>query len=139
MTFWDSSALVPVLNDESRSVEARGLSSNDTIVVAWHTRVEVFSAFARLRREGSIDDSCLDRHFAKLEQMASDWIEIQPLEDVRRTALRLLRAHALRTLDALQLASAWFASEGRPDTLDFVCFDARLASAAQREGFCVRS
>jgi predicted nucleic acid-binding protein len=138
MTFWDSSALVPVLNDESRSVEARRLSSGDMVVVAWHTRVEVFSAFARLRREKAIDDACLDRHLAKLERMASEWIEIQPMEDVRRIAMRLLRTHALRTFDALQLASAWVASEGRPDTLDFVCFDARLAAAAQREGFRVR-
>ena len=53
--------------------------------------------------------------------------------------MRLLREHPLRALDALQLASAWFAAEGRPDTLDFVCFDARLASAAQREGFRLRN
>ena len=139
MTFWDSSALVPVLNDESRSLDVRSLLAGDTIVVAWHTRVEVFSAFARLRREGSIDERCLDRHLAKLERMASAWIEIGPLEDVRRTAMRLLRTHVLRSLDALQLASAWFAAEGRPDTLDFICFDARLAAAAQREGFRVRS
>ncbi len=139
MTFWDSSALVAVLNDESRSSEARRWSSVDDIVVAWHTRVEVFSAFARLHREGSIDEACLNRHLAKLERMASAWIEIEPLEDVRRTAMRLLRTHILRSLDALQLASAWLASEGRPDTLDFVCFDTRLASAAQREGFRIRS
>ncbi|MEI6211214.1 MAG: type II toxin-antitoxin system VapC family toxin [bacterium] len=138
MTFWDSSALVPVLNEESHSIEVRKWSALDTIVVAWHTRVEVFSALTRLQREGSISEACLDRHLAKLERMASEWIEIQPLEDVRRTAMRLLRTHVLRSLDALQLASAWFASEGRPDTMDFVCFDARLASAAQREGFRVR-
>ena len=139
MTFWDSSALVAVLNDESRSPEARRWSSADDIVVAWHTRVEVFSAFARLRREGAIDEVCLDRHLAKLERMASEWIEIEPLEDVRRMAMRLLREHPLRALGALQLASAWIASEGHPDTLDFVCFDARLAAAAQREGLRVRS
>ncbi len=138
MTFWDSSALVPVLNEESRSLEVRKWAALDTIVVAWHTRVEVFSALARLHREGSISEACLGRHLAKLERMASAWIEIQPLEDVRCTAMRLLRTHVLRSLDALQLASAWFAAEGRPDTLDFVCFDARLASAAQREGFRVR-
>lgn len=139
MTFWDSSALVAVLNDESRSPEARRWSSVDTIVVAWHTRVEVFSALARLHREGSIDEPCLDRHVAKLERIASEWIEIEPLEDVRCKAKRLLRTHVLRSLDALQLASAWYASEDRPETLEFVCFDARLASAAQREGFRVRS
>ncbi len=48
----------------------------------------------------------------------------------RDSAKRFLRVHDLRAADALQLAA-----ESRPSTLAFVCLDARLLDAAQREGF----
>jgi hypothetical protein len=45
--------------------------------------------------------------------------------------------HALRTADSLQLAAALIATNHDPATLEIVCLDARLATAAQREGFKV--
>ena len=56
---------------------------------------------------------------------------------MRRAAERLLRVHALRASDSLQLAAALVASDHDPGTLEIVCLDARLASAARREGFKV--
>jgi len=137
--FWDSSALVPLLIEEPRSPDARRLLKGSPILVSWFARVEIGSALTRLWREQKTDEAGLRSDLAELATLASCWIEVPPRDDFRQTAMRLLREHPLRSLDALQLASAWFASEGRPDTLDFVCFDARLASAAQREGFRVRS
>jgi predicted nucleic acid-binding protein len=89
-------------------------------------------------KTGSLDEQSGQRNSRVIEMLAAAWIEIHPQEEIRRMAIRMLHGHGLRTLDALQLSSAWFAAEGRPDTLDFVCFDARLAAAAQREGFRVR-
>lgn len=137
MTFWDSSALIPLLIDEPRSADARRLIDADTVAVSWFARVEIISALSRLKRERKSDDSGLDRDISTLDWLASGWIEVPPQEETRRTAMRLLRTHVLRTLDALQLASAWFAAEGRPNTLDFVCFDTRLALAARNEGLRV--
>jgi len=137
--FWDSSALVPLLIEEPRSPDARRLLKGSPILVSWFARVEIGSALTRLWREQKTDEAGLQSDLAELATLASRWIEVPPRDDLRQTAMRLLREHPLRSLDALQLASAWLASEGRPDTLDFVCFDARLASAAQREGFRVRS
>jgi len=54
---------------------------------------------------------------------------------LRETARRLLRTHALRVADALQIAAAILSSEGHPAALELVCFDKKLAEAAQREGF----
>ncbi|MBI4612813.1 MAG: hypothetical protein HY720_04310 [Planctomycetes bacterium] len=51
--------------------------------------------------------------------------------------MRLVRTHRLRTGDALQLAAAHVGSAQRPATLELVCLDARLALAAEREGFPV--
>ena len=137
--FWDSSALVPLLIEEPRSTDARRLLNGAPMLVSWLARVEVGSALTRLWREQKTDEVGLQSDLTELENLSSSWVEVPPRDDLRPTALRLLREHPLRSLDALQLASAWCASEGRPDTLDFVCFDARLAAAAQREGFRVRS
>jgi predicted nucleic acid-binding protein len=139
VTFWDSSALVPLLIEEPRSASSRRLIKADAVAVAWLARVEMASALVRLLREGRMDESGLESDLAELEALISSWVEIPPHEEVRRLAVRLLRTHVLRTLDALHLASAWFAAEGRPDTLGFVCFDTRLAAAARAEGFSVIS
>ncbi len=69
--------------------------------------------------------------------MAANWQEVDPSDDVRETAARLLRVHPLRAGDALQLAAAFVAASGRPSTLDFVVLDERLAMAAQKEGFAL--
>jgi predicted nucleic acid-binding protein len=59
-----------------------------------------------------------------------------PSEEVRLQCRRLLRVHALRAADALQLAAAlvW---TGRMDEGEFVVADGRLAEAARLEGFGV--
>jgi uncharacterized protein len=56
---------------------------------------------------------------------------------IRRTAERLLRVHALRAGDSLQLSAALIAANHDPATLEMVCVDARLTAAARREGFTV--
>jgi predicted nucleic acid-binding protein len=73
----------------------------------------------------------------RLDRFVATWQEVQPSEPLRDAARRLLRVHELRAADALQLAAAGAASEGRPMTLAFVCLDERLGSAAEREGFPV--
>jgi predicted nucleic acid-binding protein len=124
---------------ESRSAEARRLIKGTTVAASWLARLEVASALTRLWRERKSDEAGLASDLSELDRLASCWVEVPLREDLRQQAMRLLRAHALRSLDALQLASAWFAAEGRPETLDFICFDTRLAAAARHEGFRVTS
>jgi uncharacterized protein len=57
---------------------------------------------------------------------------------VRRTAERLLRVHPLCAADSLQLAAALIDADHDPVTLEIVSLDARLTSAARREGFVVQ-
>jgi predicted nucleic acid-binding protein len=54
---------------------------------------------------------------------------------VRSVAERMLRVHALRAADALQLAAATIAAERDPPTLELVSLDERLNAAAAKEGF----
>jgi hypothetical protein len=62
------------------------------------------------------------------------WHEIEPSDEIRETAKRLLRVHELRPTDVLQLAAAVFVSEARPSTLKFISLDERLLADARREG-----
>ena len=56
---------------------------------------------------------------------------------MRRLAAPLLARHSLRSAEAAQLASALLVSQPDAASLPVVCFDQRLAEAAEREGFRV--
>lgn len=105
-------------------------------MVWWTTEIECVSALARLEREGS-PASPLREAFGRLKEFAASWQEIDPSDELRETATRLLRVHPLRAADALQLAAAFVAASGRPSSLEFVALDERLATAAQKEGFSI--
>jgi predicted nucleic acid-binding protein len=70
-------------------------------------------------------------------ELAQVWHVIDPVETIRVSAKRFLRVHDLRAADALQLAAAFVTAEGRPDSLELVSLDDRLATAARKEGFRV--
>jgi predicted nucleic acid-binding protein len=137
--FWDSSALVPLLVEEEDTLRVRDLYLGEPGVIAWWgTSVECASAVSRLEREGRLSPEAATDALGILDTLARHWHRIEPVDTVLETARRLLRVHPLRAADALQLAAAFLASEGRPSTLEFVSLDERLVIAAQREGFPVR-
>ena len=103
----------------------------------WGSLIECASALNRQHREGGLSAGDLGQSLEDLQTLGATWLEVQPLERVRRRALRLLRVHALRSADALQLAAALTAAEEDPESLEFVSSDARLSTAAEREGFKV--
>ena len=138
MKFWDSSAVVPLLVAESKTGKLLDLYREDPVLLAWWgTVVECTSALARLERAGGISSDSMSTAMKRLGEIQSCWQEIQPIDRIKETAIRLLRVHNLRAADSLQLAAAYAVSENRPSTLDFVCLDDRLVLAAQREGFNV--
>jgi predicted nucleic acid-binding protein len=138
--FWDSSAVVPLLVSEEATSRSRGLYEEDAALVAWWgTPVECISAVARLERDGDLEEAEVELAAARLRSLAGHWTEVVPSEPVRRSATRLLRVHALRAGDALQLAAAITFAAGDQESLDVVTFDERLARAAAREGFPVVS
>ena len=136
MRFWDSSALVPLLVPEAMSRSMRELYDRDPVMVAWWaTEIECTSAIARRQRLGQLREAIVSEALGRLSVLRAAWHEVEPGEDVRETAKRLVRVHDLRTADALQLAAALFVAEGRPSTLELVSLDDRLVTAARREGF----
>ena len=139
MKFWDSSSLVPLVIDEELSDQLQAFYSDEPgVIVWWGASVECASSIARREREGKLSPQEATEALGRLDIIAESWSRIEPVDAVLEIARRLLRVHPLRAADALQLAAAVLASEGRPSTLEFVCLDERLTIAAQREGFIVR-
>lgn len=138
MKFWDSSALVPLLVEERpRSALLELLERDRAMLVWWASPLECTSAIARRERDRSLDAQGASAALDRLRALATAWNEVAPGELVRNTATRLLRVHPLRSVDALQLAAAILAADGRPSELPFLSLDDRLNDAASREGFPV--
>jgi predicted nucleic acid-binding protein len=136
--FWDSSALVPLLLREPTSVRLQDLLRRDPAVALWWgTPVECASALARRQRDGTLARSGLRQAHAALDGLRARAIEVEPTEEVRSRAVRLLAIHQLRAGDALQVAAALVWSQERVRGVGFVSMDDRLRGAAAREGFQV--
>jgi predicted nucleic acid-binding protein len=112
------------------------LFESDPVIIAWWaTDIECTSAIARRQRVGQLNEEIASEALSRLNALRAGWHEVEPSEEIRESAKRLLRVHDLRTADALQLAAALYVSEARPSTLQFVSLDSRLLTAARREGF----
>jgi predicted nucleic acid-binding protein len=77
--------------------------------------------------------------FSRLDALAPSWMQVDPTDEIRESARRLLRVHPLRAADALQLAAAFMVAERRPATLTVVTLDDRVREAAEREGFRIEA
>lgn len=139
MRFWDSSAIVPLLVNEAASARLAMIYSTDPeMVVWWGTEIECASALERRGRiQGGAAAEAMSRALRQLDQFTERWHEIGPTQQVRRLARRLLRRHSLRAADALQLAAALAARGDQPMSLEFVCVDDRLNTAARDEGLTI--
>ena len=137
MRFWDSSALVPLLVQQTQTQAVTELYQQDPQqAVWWASDIECASALARLDRENRFSSlGAVEAAFTRLDALRRHWHEVQPIAEIRQVARRLLRVHSLRAADALQLAAAFVTSERRPPTLEVVSLDQRVSTAALLEGF----
>lgn len=139
MKFWDTSALAPLLRDEPMSGVMEDLLREDAdLLLWWGTPVECTSALGRNHRAGDLSLEDLNGRLAELQALRAAALEVQPSDELRARAMRLLLVHPLRAADALQLAAALLGCRDQPQSMSFVCADTRLREAAQREGFEVQ-
>jgi predicted nucleic acid-binding protein len=136
LRFRDASALVPIFVKEAATAEVQSWQAVDPGITTWMmTRIEVFSAVAKRKRERPELAALWNRAIRDVNEIASKWIEISDAGPVRRHAERIILDHPLHAADALQLGAALVAADGDPQSLELVTLDRRLAEAAQREGF----
>lgn len=141
IAFWDTSALIPLCCTKA------GLTSRSTTlfrlfnkpVIWWGTSVEVYSALARLHQESQISVRELNTSIKRWEQFEIIVREVNPTEHVKRLAKGIPVQYQLRSLDAFQLAAALAWCQERPRRRPFVCFDSKLAEAADQAGFTVHT
>lgn len=141
--FTDSSALVKRYLPETGTSWIRALSdpsSDETIVVAEVTLVEVAAALAaRHRMPAGITLEDRDQAVDLLHQHFENEYRIVPISrQILDRAVGLTQNHRLRGYDAVQLATALAANDSfvmsdLPE-LTFVAADEDLVSAAQTEG-----
>ena len=138
MRFWDTSAVLSLLLGQKATGELKAvLSSDESVAVWWGMRVEAVSAVWRLRRAGEIEAPSASRLMTQLDAITAAAYEVQPTEEVRATACRVLRVHELRAAEALQLGAGLVWAEHHPAGLGFVCLDPKLREAAEREGYSI--
>jgi predicted nucleic acid-binding protein len=113
------------------------LDGDPGMAVWWGSRVECWSEFARLRRDGLFSVEGEDEARQLLSALHESWLEILPSEEVRTQAGRLLRVHAIRAAHALQLAAA-LAWRGDSPSGEIVAYDHRLREAARLENLILR-
>lgn len=136
MTYWDASALVPLLVREPETLRVQSWLDADPMVVTWvWTRVEITSAIERRHREGIVTRRQRRDLLAGLETVRRQWDEITDPVTVGKQAIRVLARHPLRAADAAQLGAAIVWCDGDPAGQRFACLDRRLAEAAELEGF----
>jgi hypothetical protein len=135
--FVDTSALAKRYVHEIGSTWVRSWivpKSQHTIIVSRLTSVEMISLLMRRQREQNL--SALEVKRARnnfLAHLRSQYLVIETGDQVILTARRLLSKHVLRTLDALQLASALHISRELGKPIHFICADPRLLTTASVE------
>jgi hypothetical protein len=136
--FVDTSALVKRYIVETGSVWVRNLvrsSTPNVILISEIAPVEMFSAFSRLHREGNLSDlrqTRLENVF--LQHMKNEYLVVPVNGSVLLQSRQLVSQYPLRTLDAIQLASALNAAVILGETITFVSADKRLLAVAIAEG-----
>jgi predicted nucleic acid-binding protein len=130
--------VAPLVVGQPSSTEPEPWIGEEAEAVTWTLPpVGVASALQRLVRDGALPErSALDAEALAGELLGHTHV-VSDVERMKPLACRLLRVHALRAGDALQLAAALAWADGAPNGLVLHTFDRRLALAAEREGFRV--
>lgn len=136
--FWDSSGVVLLCVHQPSSAVARRIrAQRPRMAFWWGMPLEVRSACRRLVHEGLLPAGSLAAVYRKLGLLSDAGIEVVPSEEVRALAAEAIDRHELRAADAMQLAAALVLCRERPRGRAFVCFDKKLAAAADLMGFTV--
>jgi predicted nucleic acid-binding protein len=110
-------------------------AAGNVIIISDVTTVEMSSLLARRVREGTLPQASATLLLnAFLQHAAREYLSVPLDSHVLAQARSLVGKHPLRTLDAIQLASALRASIILGEPLSFITSDPNLLIAATAEG-----
>ncbi|OGO38873.1 MAG: hypothetical protein A2Z03_04475 [Chloroflexi bacterium RBG_16_56_8] len=133
--FFDTSALVKHYRSEIGSERVNKLfaDANSMVFVSELAIVEIASSFQRLKNRGEIDEDTMNKALARFNfDTTGSLVVLGFRSDAIQVARQLVLDYKLRTLDALQMASAL---AFKLLSLVFVCADSNLLNAAKANGF----
>lgn len=137
--FFDTSALIKRYLAEPGSSWVKTQTApvaGNTIVVSQITQVELLSVIARHQRGNLISTqqaTALRR--VVITHATVEYLEVTVDGLLIVATRRIVSQHYLRSLDAIQLASALEARRVLPGPIEFIAADRRLLAAAAAEGF----
>ncbi len=139
--YFDTSALIKRYITETGSGWVRQFfpSPHDHLFITCRLTIpEMYSAFARRRREGAVSQENYTTNIRAFDHDSMTIYRfIELTADVTRLSRRLLEQYPLRANDAVQLASALIANRSLVDAglppLLFLCADKRLLDIAIAE------
>lgn len=135
--FFDTSALAKRYINEDGSNAVRDIVRQDTFIfISTLTTVEMRSLLYRRLNMGSLKLARVARIDAAFQaHLRHRYAVVNFSDSMSQEAIRIVRTYQLRTLDALQLASALEAQRRLQLPLTFVAADVKLLAAAQAETF----
>jgi predicted nucleic acid-binding protein len=136
--YFDTSVLVKRYIDETASLQARALLQRHDLLSSSIINPELLSAFARRRRSGELSETQFNALLARVQNDRVQWELIEVGSVVLRGAEQLVQGKvAVRTLDAIHVASLMTFKNAVGADVPFVTADARQRDAAQQAGLDV--
>jgi predicted nucleic acid-binding protein len=135
--YFDASALVKRYVREQGSTTVRRLLASGTAASSRLSEVEVSSGIIRRAREGVFTLQQRDRMLTALLRDVPALAVVELTPEIVADARAVLRRHALRARDAVQLASCLYLQRQLDESIPFVVFDERLVKAARAEDLTV--
>jgi len=137
--FWDTSALLPICCSQASFtvLSKRFAKQFSKKAIWWGTSIEIQSALSRLLQEGDLDDQQFVKAQRRWEILSKVLYVVEPKIRVREIAETLPQIYGLRVLDSFQLAAALVWCKEKLRNRPFVCYDDKLAKAAEKAGFTV--
>jgi len=133
--YLDTSALVKRYFREPYSDEVLSRWQSATqIVTSSVAYAETMGSIYRKKRETGLADPLIRKI---VDSFCLDWesfIRVEVNDELNRYIDRVVEGYPLRGFDAIHFASAMVIYERLPEDFLFVCFDNRIANAAQSEG-----
>ena len=138
LSYWDTSALAPMLRSEPTSSQMRSLFATDpNPLTSWITLVEVLATIARWNREDVAGTGVAGLAAREWTAISGDIGIVVPSDDLVTESGRLLGLYTLRGMDAIQLSSWSVGSRQATTPVPIVTLDRRLRDAARAEGATV--
>lgn len=130
--YLDTSALVKAyVAEENSAAVMAAITAAQAVASHVIAFVEAHAAFARLYREGAIEEAA----FLTIKaEFIADWpayLRVEMAQSLVQRAADLAEAFALRAYDSVHLAAADFLFNQEAEPVTFACFDRRLNQAAR--------